>query len=89
MKTVSLFELGYLDLFKVIFLGKQIRLVPDTRTIEGGRNAVVRKNRGNSGAGTVAGYNFMTDPDSDWNPGKMWLDPYHVNPFTANPFDRF
>lgn len=36
----------------------------------------------------VAGYDPVTNPDPDWHVGKMWLDPYHVNPFTENPFDR-
>lgn len=89
MKTASLFELGYLDLLKAIFFGKKIRLVPDTRIVEGARGTVAHRNHDRTGAGTGAGYDFMTNPDPDWNPGKMWLDPYHVNPFTPNPFDRF
>ena len=97
MKTVSLFELGYLDLFKAIFLGKKIRLVPDTRIVKGAHSTEGPQPGSSAGASTVTDYhvNHNFDPFNpnpferlNWNAGKNWLDPYHVNPFTPNPFDR-
>lgn len=36
MKTMTLFELGYLDLIKALFFGKKIRLVPEPLPPGGG-----------------------------------------------------
>ena len=88
MKRVSLFDLGYLDLFKAIFLGKKIRLVPDTRVVEGTRGAVVRKNPDLADTGTAVRDDFTNDFYFYWGAGRNGLDPYHLNPFTPNPFDR-
>lgn len=79
MKTMTFFELGYLDLFKMIFFGKKIRLVPDRRV----RAPLVTRSK------AVTARPFVEDDlaredrfsDPNWHPGNLF------NPYTGNPFD--
>ncbi len=93
MKTITLFELGYLDLIKALFFGKKLRIVLDKN--QPVNSVVVRVESRDTKAETtdyfrrdVNGYDPLTNPDPNWHPGKNWLDPYHLNPFAENPFDR-
>lgn len=79
MKTMTFFELGYLDLFKMIFLGKKIRLVPDRRV----RAPLVTRTNAVKARPSVEEDFAREDRSSDtnWHPGNLF------NPYTGNPFD--
>ena len=95
---MTLFELGYLDLIKALFFGKKISLTLGNGEFAGAVSAGVSANGVAGSTSDFAEAKLRRDKDQlrrdtepydpDWNRGKMWTDPYHVNPFAVNPFDR-
>lgn len=79
MKTMTFFELGFLDLIKALFFGKKIRLVLSHGMV------TPTAGRGQTTTSTpikddAVGWQDGC-ADSNWHSGNLY------NPYTGNPFD--
>lgn len=79
MKTMTFFEVGYLDLIKMLFFGKKIRLVPshDAGCVAG------TATRATPAPEWPVSPDAFEDPGQSWN----WNPGSPFNPYTGNPFD--
>lgn len=81
VRYMRLEDFGICSLLRATVLNERVLFVtPDVRAVATG--PAVKHGQVNVDNGT------SSYPDPSWHPGKYWLDPYHVNPFTENPLDR-